>query len=674
MLSSVIFSSNLFFLCLLVGLLSTIALYYSQRNLLKSPTLYFLSLIRFVSITFLCFLLLDPVVKSINKLKEEPIVVVLQDESSSIKEDLKDELIQFSNNIKGYNIFRYNFSDKLYDGFTNINDGYTTNYSKALTQVESIFSNRNLSSIVLISDGLNNTGANPLYSNNLDIPVHTLCLGDTNIYSDNLISEVKHNELVFLGNSFQTEILIQSTKYKGKKVNLTIENNGEKVFDKELNVTSNDQFFKISAEILTSEIGLQLFTAKLESLDGERNKKNNIYRFYVDVINTKYNILLVHDDSHPDLGAFVNVINRNKDYNLDVVKSIDFDNNFESYNLIVLHSISSENIDFVEKIKQKNNLPILLFCKQDFSRYSELIPNVDFKIKSTNSQVFPSTKKDFLKFKISNDLSDFIDNSPPITSPFGIYKISSSIDVFVNQKIGNSITNNPVCFFDEFNGQKIGVIVGEGFWRWKLQDYKINENDDLFSEFYNKITQYLLVREDRSKFRLFYEKELNENEDLIFEAHVYNDSYELENNEDIRLVLTNSNNKEFEYIFERISDKYILNVGSLNPDNYTVFAKVEKRNYEKFGELSIKTVQIENLSSVADHEFLYNLSETSGGKSFTFSNINELKDYINFQKDKSTITTTEDILKQLIDYELILLILLLLISFEWFIRKYNGLT
>ena len=89
------------------------------------------------------------------------------------------------------------------------------------------------------------------------------------------------------------------------------------------------------------------------------------------------------------------MINRNKDYNLDVVKSIDFDNNFESYNLIVLHSISKDNIDFIEKIKQKNNLPILLFCKQDFSNYSDLIPNVDFKIKSTNSQVFHLQKKIF---------------------------------------------------------------------------------------------------------------------------------------------------------------------------------------------------------------------------------------------------------------------------------------
>ena len=76
---------------------------------------------------------------------------------------------------------------------------------------------------------------------------------------------------------------------------------------------------------------------------------------------------------------------------------------------------------------------------------------------------------------------------------------------------------------------------------------------------------------------MFYENELNENEDLIFEAQVYNDSYELENNEDIRLVLTNSNNKEFEYIFDRIGDKYILNVGSLNPDNYAVYAVLKKK-------------------------------------------------------------------------------------------------
>ena len=56
--------------------------------------------------------------KIINKLKEEPLVVILQDESSSIKEDLRDKLIHFSNNIKGYDIYSYNFSDKLYDGFT----------------------------------------------------------------------------------------------------------------------------------------------------------------------------------------------------------------------------------------------------------------------------------------------------------------------------------------------------------------------------------------------------------------------------------------------------------------------------------------------------------------------------------------------------------------------------
>ena len=98
--------------------------------------------------------------------------------------------------------------------------------------------------------------------------------------------------------------------------------------------------------------------------------------------------------------------------------------------------------------------------------------------------------------------------------------------------------------------KKIGVLFGEGFWRWKLKDFRINNNNDLFNEFYNKITQFLLLKEDKSKFRLLYDTEIDENQKLIFNAQVYNDNFQLENNEDVRLVLTNSNNQEFEYLFD----------------------------------------------------------------------------------------------------------------------------
>jgi len=67
------------------------------------------------------------------------------------------------------------------------------------------------------------------------------------------------------------------------------------------------------------------------------------------------------------------------------------------------------------------------------------------------------------------------------------------------------------------------------------------------------------------------------------------------------------------------------------------------------------------------------LSNDSGGKSFSFSDLFLLEEYLNKNQNKTTLTTIEDKLKQLIDFELILLILLLLISTEWFVRKYHGL-
>ena len=671
MLHNIIFSTNLFFLCILLGITFSVILYYSQRKIIKKSILLFLSVTRFILITFLSFLILDPVIKSTNKITEEPIVVILQDASSSIEKNIKDNLDRLADDLNGYDVFKYNFSDNLYDEFTNENNGLKTDFTNALSQIKTMFINKNLSSIVLASDGLNNTGINPIYSDNLNVPIHTICLGDTNVISDNLIFKIKHNDIVFQGNSFLAEINIKSLKFKGEKLTVSLENNEKIIYSDELSISSNNQFFKIPIEIPTSKIGLQSFTVKLNAIKNEKNIKNNSYKFYVDVINSKYNILLVNDNSHPDVAAFVSAVASNNDYDLEVTKSDNLFKDLSSYNLIVLHSVN--NIEFLNSIKENYNIPVLVFCKQDFNKYSILFPNINFKKRSSNNEVLSHVNKDFLNFKISTSMLNLINLSPPISTSFGTFNISSNVDVFIYEKIGNTISNSPICLFDENDNQKVGILFGEGFWRWKLRDYQINSNNDIFNELFNKITQHLLIREDKSKFRLLYDKEINENEELIFEAQVYNDNFELENKEDVSLILTNSKNKEFRFLFDKIDDKYLLDIGRVESDKYTVYAKVDKRNFEKYGQLTIRPVQIEGLSEVANHQLLYNLSNITGGKSFSSYEFNSLSNHINKNKNKSSLTTIEDKLIQFIDFELILLILLFLISLEWFVRKYSGL-
>ena len=672
MYESLILSNNLVFFCLLLGFIYSLLLYFRQHNFLNKKLLFLLSLSRFLLISFLAFLLLDPILKSSKEIKEKPIVVVLQDVSSSISRNIKNELEDFSNKLNDLDVYKYSFSDKIYDDFNEENNGLYTNISKVINEINNRFSNRNLSSIILASDGLYNDGINPLYSNNFNTPIHSICLGDTTEKKDNVISDVKHNDIVFLGNSFISEIFIESVKYKGEKVKLKIENNGESLFEKNITFNSNKEFLKIPVELKTSQVGVQPFKVVLSPLKNENNIRNNTFMFYVDVINSKYKILFIHDHSHPDIASLVSVIENNKDYDLDIVKSNNLKTNFSDYNLVILHSISKENIQIIDDIFDEN-IPLLIFPKQELNLYSKLTPNINFNRRSFNNEVFPKINDNFLSFKISKGVEEMINLSPPILTSFGFYSSSPLINPIAYQKYANTITESPLCFFDNYNSNKVGVFLGEGYWRWKINDFKLNDSFENFNELINKVLQYLIIKEDKSKFRLYYDKESNENENIVFEAEVYDDNYNLNNDNDISLLLVNSNNEEYRYVFNKKKEKYYLDLGNLIPDSYKIFAKVEKRNYEKKGIINIKPINVEFLNKIANHQIMNDLSKISGGESYSLANLNLLINNLNEDKDNFVSTRYEDKLMQLIDYELILLILLLLISFEWFVRKYNGL-
>ena len=121
---SLILSKNLVFFCLLLGFVYSLLLYFRQHNFLNKKLLFLLSLSRFLLISFLAFLLLDPIVKSSKEIKEKPVVVILQDVSSSISRNIKNELEDFSNKLNDLDIYKYSFSDKIYDDFNEENNDF----------------------------------------------------------------------------------------------------------------------------------------------------------------------------------------------------------------------------------------------------------------------------------------------------------------------------------------------------------------------------------------------------------------------------------------------------------------------------------------------------------------------------------------------------------------------
>ena len=88
--------------------------------------------------------------------------------------------------------------------------------------------------------------------------------------------------------------------------------------------------------------GLHHYRVKLEALDGEQNTVNNSMDFYAEVLNARQKILLIADAAHPDIAAIRSAIDQNKNYDLTVRLSNEYDGDLSGYSLIILHKIPSE--------------------------------------------------------------------------------------------------------------------------------------------------------------------------------------------------------------------------------------------------------------------------------------------------------------------------------------------
>lgn len=657
--------------CLLLGL-SYAYFLYRKENLLSSKVLRTsLFVIRTLFIGFLAALVLNPIVKSLQKTTHKPIVIIAQDVSESISDTSSVHfLTDIANQLSEFEVHNFSFSDEVSQGFLAENKGLLTNYSNLFQDMMSRFSNQHVAGLVLATDGLYNRGNSPLYGRLMNYPIYAIAQGDTTLNKDVSIVKVHQNEIAFLGNTFPLEIAVAAQQCKGENIQLTIWNKGRKIYTEKMLIASDDDYEKVKVNLLADGVGLQHYTIAVTQLSSEKNMKNNSYTAYVDVIDSRYKILLLTDGSHPDVSAYKSVIDKNKNYALEQVSIADFNGNFEEYQLVVLFGI--EESSFVLKDLKKSKIPLLIFDLQK-GIYKQFSSALNFKARGGIEEVRAVKNEGFSSFTFSPDLLNLIDEAPPLYSPFGKYTMKVGVEVILSQKVGGQLTNNPIVLLDEQSERKVAIISAEGFWKWKLYDYANAKNNLAFDELFSKLTQYLVLQEDKSRFRINYKKQIAENSTIYFDASLYNESYELINNKEVELSIWNENSEKFEYEFSKSSENYSLNAGVLDVGKYSFLAKVKGSDIMKRGNFDVKAIQLEQLHTVANHQLLYQLANTSGGKLFYPNQIDEVVATIKQSKNNYKRISTEEKLKGIINIPWILLSLLSLISLEWFLRKYNGL-
>jgi len=657
--------------CLFLGIGYAYFLYRKEVLLKAKKLKQLLFIIRTFFIALLAVLLLNPVVKSIHKTKHKPIVILAQDISESIPDSFALQILtQISKELTDFEVHEFSFSDKVNKGFSIDNSGLTTNYSNLFQDMNSRFANQNIAGLVLATDGLYNSGSNPLYDNRINFPIYPIAQGDTLVKRDISIAKVLKNEIAFLGNTFPLEITLSAQQCKGEDIQVEVWNKGKKIHTEDRIISTDDEYQKVKINLLAENVGLQHYTISVSQLHNEENSRNNSYTAYVEVIDSRYKILLLTEKTHPDIGAYKSAITKNKNYAVEQVNVNDFNGSFEAYQLVVIFGIKENNP--LLALLEKANVPLLVFDIQQNSNL-KLTSAFSFRSRGSLEEVKAIKSESFSKFTFSSELLNLIQDAPPLQTPFGKYTLQIGSEVVIAQQVGMQVTPKPIILIDEANGRKLAFITAEGFWKWKLYDYANARNNEAFDELFSKLTQYLVLQEDKSKFRIDYKKQFAENSNIYFEASLYNESYELINDKEISLVIQNEKGDEFDYEFSKSLERYNLNVGVLDLGKYTFLAKVKGGKLIRKGSFDVRAIQLEQLYTVANHKLLFQLANISGGKLFYPNQLDKIITAIKKSKNNFISVSSKEKLKGMINIPLVLLILLILISLEWFLRKYNGL-
>ena len=652
-------------ICVLLGIGYASFLYKREKHLAFTQLTFGLFVCRSLFITILALLLLNPVLKSKVNSVEKPIIIIAKDDSESIKENINKELQELQRSFDNFEVFSYSFSDIVVDGFSQNNNGLKTNYSDFFLTLNNKFENRNVAGVILASDGCYNMGLNPEYLS-YNFPVYSIALGDTAKYKDVRIDNILKNDIAFLGNTFPLEISFASTLNKNENSKLKIWNNGVKVYEELITFSKDKDYQTYIVYLPATDVGLQSYNIEVDLLNDERNSINNSLITYIDIIDTRYNILILKDRNSPDVSAYKNVIGKNQNYKIDI-KNINEDIVLEKYQLAVIFGV-----DNIPKSILSNDIPLIVFNASN-SNYISLKSPFRFNKKGSIEEVSVYRNPNFTKFYFSPQLLSLISQAPPLFVPFGQYNFAGSIESVLNQKLGVLNSNNPVIMIQEIDSRKVAFVLAAGWWKWKLYDYSINNNNNAFDELFLKLSQYLILKEDKSLFRLEYEKQYEENNDVVFRAVLYNESYELVNDKEVGLKLFDDRGKEYHFQFSKEENQLFLRLRDLDPGTYNFIANVQGSDLIKKGVFDIKKTQIEQLGLSANHQVLEKIALLSKGQVFYMNNIQNLIEVIKTSNYNQNVIHSKEKLEGVINISWVLLILLILISIEWFVRKYNGL-
>jgi hypothetical protein len=581
---------------------------------------------------------------------EKPLLYILLDSSRSMEIEKngitrkKEALLYIEKKVlpslqRKVDTHLFLFSDRVYETVdsTEMNKGATM-IGDVLKSINSS-SQKQLSAIILCSDGRNTSGSDPVsIAERISLPVYTVNIGESFNENNISLSSVRVNPIVYKEDTVPVSAVLTNLGKERKKLSVKITRKGKVLDEKIVPHLDSGIDYPVQLSFVPQKPGFENLTVTVQQFDDESNKNDNRKDFSVKVLRRRKKIILLGYSLTWDY-RFI------RDFLLsrDDLESVCFAKISENRYTIQRKNSETKGTLQIETIDDADL--VLLINPKTIS--SELLAKIKNRIKQNGLGLFiigneiPSSSEfksiypfiytgnsyegDFETYlthigqssPIFTGLTTPPTKLPPISDPLRITSVKPIAEVFIEGSRENVTV--PILASVNFGKGKVAAFGGVNFWHWKMLSFAAGYSPEVYDEILNNIIHWITIRKDEE--RLVFRIEKNRylwGEPVTFQATLFDEMMKPFEGGIIVLHIENGDSVTGNYMMKDVGNgNYEKSITFLDPGTYTMRAKVqfpERIKTQPKISFQIEPQEVENLNTEPNHPLLEKISKISGGR------------------------------------------------------------
>ncbi len=680
-----------------------------------------LGLLRFAALFLILFLLLEPVLRRIDREEKRPIVAVLIDDSESLRITSSRDTSTSSVRDRVYGLLRelpaaardadirfFRFGSELdaEPSSTVEPDSLRfqadrTNISAALEGVRDRLRDENFRAAVLVSDGRYNTGRNPLYvSERYPVPVYTAVIGDTSRHVDVQIRRVTTNEIAYVGTELPVQVGVRSEGMGGEDVTVSLVHDGSAVSSQRITLPEGNAEVTVDLAVRPESEGLQQYTIAVTELPGEVTYRNNQESVAVRVLESRRRVLLVAAGPGPDVASIRQLIADDPTFEVSAYVQKDrlgfyggsFPTSLEPFDAILLAgypgTVAEEAVMQRIASAAEAGTPVFFLLTSGTSirlmdqYFSGILPVTVDRIRESfvEAALVPTTAgRSHPILEIAEATPEAWLRFPPLAYSQTRWVLSPDATVLATTSVRGVELDDPILVIRRRSQNRSAAILGAGTWRWRNVPEDLDPLQHLWPSLFSNVVQWLTAREDDRPVRVVPARDLfGGGETVQLSGQVYDESLNPVSDASVEARITAPDGTEYPYVMNPIGNgRYTLAAGTFPEGTYS-YEALALRDGDSLGTdrgtFAVGSLTLEYRETNADAALMRQIAQRSGGEVLRGNGTDLASSPLFSAANLTSLVVENETNLELRRRHLFLALIVVLLTTEWFIRKRSGMV